>query len=652
MLTTYTGQRDWGTEREHWPAVLKQYEPRCNDRRKPKPGLWITLEGQVVLDINDNAILAYAELPATISSEIEPEFLIAFHRLNHNITMPDIRARMLRHPTGKRSRQGVDGDPIRTGNLSMRMTRCREKAGMFSWQKRVGSSDIKAYIDALLPQRCRDENSIANFRDLYPHEIAGMRLVLVGKHPERTRGKKDYSTQKEDRLYQEQLRRYRSLKAKFDEDQRLRQDQLNRRKRSHVEDDTESDSSDISGAPAPQRKKYRTRYSQVETPRQRLVLQNSNRQPKLDTSAVQANQHYSQTMMGANQGLVHTQSNSNTSNIIDEISESQPKELARGNHPALVASCYKEEADRSPSILCMTSDDEFKSFSNEPSPEMSRWTDRSVSYFANHTSPYFNHPVQAVSDNESHEIATSYPELDHRSGAVLSSNSQHARSDLDNEVLLQTARQELTKRKRRDDSDSNPSIGATLEETNSVSKRRKSDTMCNHLVIPNLKQGTKHIAGLLASSLDPALFLSESTLNQGTENCSEQREPELWYTPAEPQHNASHDDDSFTTLDAFGWIQYPEIGPGLEFPPSSLNGTVNPALLDNSSILFPSTIPNSPTLPGLAQMPGSFTPAMSPRSSSTTTSILSSTESVTLEDSDGSELISAADYDGLVDFDT
>ena len=190
------GQKNWGDRREHWPDVLYQYEalPRNYEGKKPPPWKY---EDRIVLDINRNPVLAFVEIPATISSKLEPCFLEAFTRLNQHILLKDIRARMPRDPTGQGRFEAPSvsvKDPIRLGTLSMSMTRFRERSGMITWGSRAGSNAIKTYMDNLLPAECLARNSIKGFRNLYKHEIAEMHLSNTGAFPEKARKDRDRSS--------------------------------------------------------------------------------------------------------------------------------------------------------------------------------------------------------------------------------------------------------------------------------------------------------------------------------------------------------------------------------------------------------------------------------------------------------------------------
>ena len=108
-------------------------------------------------------------------------------------------------------------DPIRSGTIGMRMTRFRETHGMISWRKKKGSEQIKAYMDSILPQACKDANSIEGFRVLHPHEKYALHLNNIGQMPERSHaGTKDLSDEKKAAVNQEARAKYESLKAAFE----------------------------------------------------------------------------------------------------------------------------------------------------------------------------------------------------------------------------------------------------------------------------------------------------------------------------------------------------------------------------------------------------------------------------------------------------
>ena len=213
ITSFHPDQRDWSVDRAEWPSILHQFKPTKIDLRKRRLPTWMTRDGRVILDINDDPVLDYNEIPTTVSSKLEAPLMEAICRSNMNIHIKDIRARMLRDPKG--GWNGSGRDPVRNGNLSMSMTRFRAKAGLLSWGKRDGSQALQEYMEKILPQACKDANSTKNFRDLHPHEMAEMRLQNVGRFPERSRMHQDHSETRKEEVKQEAIARIERLKQRF-----------------------------------------------------------------------------------------------------------------------------------------------------------------------------------------------------------------------------------------------------------------------------------------------------------------------------------------------------------------------------------------------------------------------------------------------------
>ncbi|MCJ1478669.1 hypothetical protein MMC13_007350 [Lambiella insularis] len=211
-ITAYKPEHeDWGKKRAHWPPILFQYERTPVDLIRPRAGIWIH-EGAVVLDIVNDPVLAYTDLPLTISSAESGIFLEAYFRLNQRITYKDVRARMPQDPRGD-----WDGgvDLIRPGSLSMRMTRFREMGGLLSWRQKKGSEALKRYLDSLIPQDLRDLNTTRGFRNLHRYETAELHLENIGAFAERSRGVKDLSKEKRARVRDAARKKAEKLKEEF-----------------------------------------------------------------------------------------------------------------------------------------------------------------------------------------------------------------------------------------------------------------------------------------------------------------------------------------------------------------------------------------------------------------------------------------------------
>jgi hypothetical protein len=194
-----------GPDRPDWPRILYQYKPDDQRPCKSKPGKLLSPEGYVVLNSKNEPLLNFPSIPLTIASECKGWMLEAFSRTNKWATMKQIRSRM------------IGATNPRDGNLSMRMTRFRRKAGAITWGPSGRESEaFEDYMDQKLPQACKAANSIEGFRDLYPHEIAKMEFRNVGRRPNRARqGAKDSSDEKLRRKRAAALRTYKKLLDKF-----------------------------------------------------------------------------------------------------------------------------------------------------------------------------------------------------------------------------------------------------------------------------------------------------------------------------------------------------------------------------------------------------------------------------------------------------
>ena len=208
----YPPHHDWSEDRNDWPAVLFQYEPDISIRARNKPKNLITEEGWLVIDLNAKPVKDFHSIPYALSSKAEPFLLEAIMRENYDsdIQVQDLRSRM---PGAL-----VNGaDKIRTGTLSMAMSRFRRQAACISWTGKVGSDNIKEYLDMLLPTKCHEANSTAGFRNLYPHEFIELELMNAGKFPNKAKPpNKDFSDAKKKKQFDLVAEKYRNKRQQFD----------------------------------------------------------------------------------------------------------------------------------------------------------------------------------------------------------------------------------------------------------------------------------------------------------------------------------------------------------------------------------------------------------------------------------------------------
>lgn len=206
----YETHHSWGSERQNWPPVCFQYLADTNTKSTKKPGKLFTQEGWLVIDLNRKPVLDY-DMPFALSSKMESFLLEAIIRSNYDqgIQVQDLRARM----PGTQENDGIRG-----ATLSMQMNRWRMEAGCISWATgKMGSDAMRDYLDALLPQSCRDANSTHGFRNLHAHEIQAMLLLNAGKFPNKARAQnKDFSDKNKDAKFQAALTKYQKLRRAYD----------------------------------------------------------------------------------------------------------------------------------------------------------------------------------------------------------------------------------------------------------------------------------------------------------------------------------------------------------------------------------------------------------------------------------------------------
>ena len=239
----------WGSDRAKWPAVCFQYLAAPNTKSTKKVGQLITQEGWLVIDLNGKPVLDY-DMPLALSSKTEPFLLEAIMRSNYaqGIQVQDLRARM----PGTQANDGIRG-----ATLSMQMNRWRMEAGCISWATgKVGSDAMRDYLDALLPQACRDANSTQGFRNLHAHEIQAMLLLNAGKFPNKARAQnKDFSDKNKNAKFKAALEKYQKFRRAYDGSDELtdayykaaanRAERDGRRRRNSNEDTDEDDMTSI-----------------------------------------------------------------------------------------------------------------------------------------------------------------------------------------------------------------------------------------------------------------------------------------------------------------------------------------------------------------------------------------------------------------------
>lgn len=198
-ITSYlAANHDWDEDRDHRPEVCFQYEKRDRTTPEYEPGLWIR-GGKFVIDHSSRRMQMWRNLPLTISSEESGMFLEAWRREDSRIGLDDMMARMPRDFLKGTKRRGIYG----VSTINMRMNRFRINACIKSWNPRVGTPTIDAYLDYLLPKECHTANSTRGFRNLTKAESAIAWMLNKGSRQynmsditdeERTKRMKAYDT--------------------------------------------------------------------------------------------------------------------------------------------------------------------------------------------------------------------------------------------------------------------------------------------------------------------------------------------------------------------------------------------------------------------------------------------------------------------------
>ncbi|KAL8705110.1 MAG: hypothetical protein Q9201_001755 [Fulgogasparrea decipioides] len=201
----------YGPEREDWPKILFQYLPTVTDFEHAKSDLWIWYDGRVVIDVNNDGMPDYPELPYTLARHADPWLLVTIMRLNNHITLQDFRGRMMGDLKLARA------DPLGRNRISMNMTRFRKFSCCLTWNTSRQKDTQREYLEKKLPRRCIRLNSTESFRMLDAWEVAELELQEAGKHLSRTRAfEKDKTPSHSHKVWHNKLKQVKMLKASFD----------------------------------------------------------------------------------------------------------------------------------------------------------------------------------------------------------------------------------------------------------------------------------------------------------------------------------------------------------------------------------------------------------------------------------------------------
>ncbi|KAI4248660.1 MAG: hypothetical protein LQ352_005867 [Teloschistes flavicans] len=192
-----------GSDRQNWPKILFQYQPTVADFEHSKASIWKYYDGRVILDLNDDAMYDYPEIPATLASNADSWLLVTLMRMNNHITLQDLRGRM------PGELQQARADPMGRNRLSMNIGRFRKFSCCLTWNAIREQDFQRDYLEMKLPRRCHRLNSTESFRVLHAWEVAELDLKEAGKHLNRGRVKRKESSQaKKKRVYASKERKF------------------------------------------------------------------------------------------------------------------------------------------------------------------------------------------------------------------------------------------------------------------------------------------------------------------------------------------------------------------------------------------------------------------------------------------------------------
>ncbi|KAL9014482.1 MAG: hypothetical protein Q9173_000862 [Seirophora scorigena] len=200
-----------GPDREDWPEILFKYLPSRSDMMHIKPDYWYLHDGRVVVDLNDDAMFDYPEMPVTLARNADAWLLLTLMRMNNTISLQDIRGRMFGNPNPSRT------DPLGRNRISMNMQRFRKFACCLTWNTIRAADTQREYLDKKLPRRCIRLNSTKSYRMLESWEVAELDTKDAGKFLTRTRAKnRDLSKARSKAVYEHKAKVAEVLKKAFD----------------------------------------------------------------------------------------------------------------------------------------------------------------------------------------------------------------------------------------------------------------------------------------------------------------------------------------------------------------------------------------------------------------------------------------------------
>lgn len=164
-------------------------EPK--DQRPSDEVPWMFDDGRIVLDLDNDPIKDYSNIPLTLSSEVEGALMEAIRRLDHRITQFDLWARLSVHPcpvvirqrlTHHRPKYCKGGEILTPEALNKRMCKFRLENAVTAWVTRGGSPALRQFLWDLMSPTGRAANSTRELRKLSKEDRKQARKGNAGKH--------------------------------------------------------------------------------------------------------------------------------------------------------------------------------------------------------------------------------------------------------------------------------------------------------------------------------------------------------------------------------------------------------------------------------------------------------------------------------------
>ena len=168
-----------GTQAE----VLYRFDKKDYPVPNHPPG-YLMHDGMIVLDLDDNPVKDWPELPLCLSSALEGSDIETVRRLNSSITLQDFRARMPKDVLMGPRKDTVKPLPGPTA-LGNRTTRFRERNACPSWIDRTGSDHLRDLVWGMMSEEQRRANTTRGLPMLTDLDVAELKKKTRGKFLER-----------------------------------------------------------------------------------------------------------------------------------------------------------------------------------------------------------------------------------------------------------------------------------------------------------------------------------------------------------------------------------------------------------------------------------------------------------------------------------